>query len=81
MMYEINHHMRHHTKRQSLSFLGLTDMNSNPELTQVSDKAFNLPKIDAGTTSFLDSVSSQNEKQMKEDSSVAGATTGPAMFP
>jgi hypothetical protein len=61
MMYEINHHMRHHTKRQSLSFLGLADMNSNPDL---SDKAFNLPKIEngPGATSFLDSVSSQNGK-------------------
>jgi hypothetical protein len=56
MMYEINHHIRHYSKRQSLSFLGLTEINSNSELP-ISDKTLNLPKIDG---SYLDSVSSLN---------------------
>ncbi len=43
-----------------MSLFGLPDMVSS-ELLQVSDKGFNLPKIDGGATlSYLDSVSSQN---------------------
>jgi hypothetical protein len=60
MMYEINHHNRHHSKRESMSLFGLPEI-VDTEFLQAPEKGLNLPKIDGGSTlSYLDSVSSLN---------------------